>query len=245
MKIRKYGALLLIVAMLISILCPATPVAAADTTQVTFRVVSLHHLSTAWCNVFLSQYPDMTSMMDISDGSFKPQFTISRIANWEYTLELNPGFYEIRVVLPGLTDDPVVSDTPRFEVKGDKMTVYICAEDSVEKVPRPDEWLVYGEDSQDFFIWADESDASSEDTSPDINTSVDVESLPEFDNSNVPEDPPARPEVSTPQTEETDKPEESKTQSAKIGDYLFIGIALALLAICLILLHRQQKRRGA
>jgi hypothetical protein len=178
-------------------------------------------------------------------------FSIMRESNWEQAIMLNPGFYEVTYV--GINGDwkaELSGASERFEVKGDKMTVYIAVDSDEKPAQMPPNWLVYGEDKQDFGIWnpssedpifgnpsvtsTPESESSSIEELPSTNTDVEEASGPDRNS-----EPPQTSHVSV------DAPSDEQSTSVKVGNIVFVVIAFGILGVCILLLRKIQKERGA
>lgn len=250
---------ILMVFIAVVILCTSmfgiTAFAAEQTTDVNFRLVLGNTMQYASCSVKLERYATATSQEPLEDDSFNGYFSIKRTNSWEHTMKLEPGFYEIAFVsVVGGWDSDIFGKTERFEVKGDQMTVYVAVENEKEKVPMPPNWLVYGEDTQDFYIWADEiqnptepTDPSTPDEPTEPTEPGTAPSLPGDVDIGVEEgSSPERPTSSGGSTIAPTNPTEPEQQlSAKIGDVVFYVIIFGILITCIILLKRLQKQRGA
>lgn len=223
---------------------------ADDTTDVNFRFILNDYMSYASCSVYVSEFE--TADSDIALNRFT--FSVSRTEMWERKLQLTPGFYEITYVsILGSWDATVFGSTERFEVKGDKMTVYVGVDNENDPVQMPEQWVVYGEDNQEFHIWDgtpgyrnDEDDTKPDDTEPPtipggIELPGDVDTGTEKD-PNAPNRPtaPTIPEQPRPIT-----PDEPIKPSAKIGNIVFYLLAGLIMVVCLFLLRKIQKERGA
>ncbi len=248
---RKALKTLIPILMVVIVIASMLPTAfAAEQTEVNVRLVMRSHLSYAACSVTIQQYADATSNEEIPDGA--QIFSIMRESNWEQAILLSPGFYEVTYV--GITGDWKVELTgasERFEVKGDKMTVYVAVDSPEKPAQMPPNWLVYGEDEQNFGIW----DPNAEDpifgnpdttTPPTETTPPEPGELPTPDTdvsegegpNRNPEPPPVEgPSIS-------DEPITEKP-SVKIGNIFFVVIAFGILGVCIILLRKVQKERGA
>lgn len=244
---RRVGILLLtIILIATAITCYIQPVEAASTTDVNLRMVIKYSNSYAMCNVTLKRYESMTSNMEIIDDSFKSSFTIRRMEDWEYLIKLEPGFYQVDYVgVPGMLELELTGYSQRFEVKGDKMTVYVAVDNVKDPVKMPDNWLVYGEDEQDFHIWQEQevttptTPTEPNNTAPTLPT-VDTESEEDPDTPSRPTAP-ANTESNTSQNIQ----QEEKSASAKVGDILFMIIIIAGLIVCSFVLLYLKKQRGA
>lgn len=224
-------------------------------TKVTFRVVLYNHMAAATCSVQLARYANATDVAKLPNSDYENFFSIRRADNWEFTLELPAGFYEVDYVgVTGSWSVDVSGSTKRFEVKGDKMTVYIAVDNPERRVEMPPNWLVYGEDNQNFYIWdttpdtpvVTPPDTSENPDSPNPDTDTTTPPTPDTgveENTNTPNRDPVPP-ASSPNITPDDDTEE-KPLSAKIGDYAYIGLAVIILVVCLILYGRIRKERGA
>ncbi len=80
-----------------------------------------------------------------------------RSTEWEQTVSLVPGYYKLSYESPDYNDAAslVWGRSGVFEVKaGQKMTVYIYLQGSAEQPDPPvEEWVIYGEDTRDYWIW--------------------------------------------------------------------------------------------
>ena len=77
---------------------------------------------------------------------------------WEKTVSLVPGYYKLSYDSPDYlgVDTLVWGRSEVFEVRAgtEKMYVYIFLQGSAEAPdPEPHEWLIYGEDTRDYWIW--------------------------------------------------------------------------------------------
>lgn len=224
------------------------PAHAASTTDVNLRMVIKYCGGYALCNVTLKRYESMTSQIPINDDSFNSNFTIRRLDNWEHEIKLEPGFYEVDYVsIPGLFDIPLTGYSERFEVKGDQMTVYVAVDHESDPVQMPDNWLIYGEDNQNFHVWeTPETTTPTEPTNPSA-PSVPDSTLPTVDTDVEPDpDEPSRETSPSTQTKPTnpDKSQE-ETKSAQIGNIIFTVLLLLVLGISIIALFYFKKKRGA
>lgn len=243
-------------ALMIMLGCLTTGTAlAAGGTEVNIRLVLNDYTSYASCSVMLEKYDSMTSKEAIDTQ----KVSIGRTDFWERKVSLEPGFYEIvHVSVLGAWSATEVGSTERFEVKGNKMTVYVAVDNDEKPAELPPQWLVYGEDNQKFHLW---------DGTPDFIVGNDVTGVPNdptepqnpdvtLPGEDLPDDPDTGTEEGTgpnhgtapdvPTLPPDDGPtEEPVKQSVKIGNYLFYGIAGLCMVVCLILLRKVQKERGA
>lgn len=240
---------LLVVILLLSIL--PTTVHAAAQTEVTFRMSLNEWGNYASANIYLYHYASPDDDQPLDDVKTFPMY---RVAKWEATEKVEPGYY-VAVAYPTnamAKDHHFTPMTDLFEVTGEKMTVYICVDIDDKIAPKPDQWLVYGDDPQDFFIWGGPEDPDNRFTEtsdpgdePSSTTDPEGEKIPEIDTEVVPAH---RHETTTdpvtPTTDVPSNPPEEKL-SAKIGTYIFyaiIGVAGVGGAIALYIMR---KRRGA
>ncbi len=125
------------------------------TTDVNFRIVLKNTMSERYCTVTLWRYDSMTAEEPSHDESFDSSFPIYGDRNWQKKISLEPGFYEvIGVSIPSLNPKNIRGSSERFEVKGKEMTVYVATDCAEDPVDMPENWLIYGEDNQNFYIWA-------------------------------------------------------------------------------------------
>lgn len=250
---RKSSILCIILTLLLvaTITVPALAATEDTLTPVTFRLSLYNYLSGASCEVSLSRFANATDETPIDSGIAPSYFSMQRAYNWELTLPLPDGFYEVTYVsMTGNWENYICGHSPRFEVKGDEVTVYIAVDNPKYPAPMPENWLVYGEDTQNFYIW-DES--TTEMTTPDSTPEskpVETQPLPEIssgDNNEITTLSP--PDTSSPNETSTDSSETTKEPdpplSVTIGNYIYIGFAFALLFASLYLYIRTQKKRGA
>lgn len=240
--------------MIMLLCCMTSTVYAEDETDVNFRLVLPKYLSYASCAVYLDKYESMTSDIPIDST----QFSIGRTDFWERNLKLPPGCYQVSCVsVVGSWSAMESGVTERFEVKGDKMTVYIAVDTKDNPAPMPDQWLVYGEDKQIFHIW---------DETPDFiigNTPKPTENPNGAENTSSPTPLPGEglPGVSTDTEEDPNGPghntkppipslppskstQSSVNESAKIGDIIFYVLLGLVLVVCIFLLRKIQRDKG-
>lgn len=250
-KLHRISAMLLVVILLFAAVIALKPtrVYAANTTDVNLRMVVKYSGSYALCNVTLKRYASMTSQQALQDDSFSSSFTVRRSNKWQYTLKLEPGFYEVDYVsIPGLFDVPLTGYSQRFEVKGDQMTVYVAVENAKDPVQMPDNWLVYGEDEQDFHIWHPQTPTEPSTPTTPTEPSTPSPTIPTIDTDTEldPNEPTRETRPTSPSdTTKPTKPQEEPSQSAKIGDAVFLILVVILLIISVLLLYYFKKRRGA
>ena len=111
-------------------------------------------------NVLVAECTDSTGETLIrADGKTSPhdrKITL-RSTEWEQTVSLVPGYYKLSYESPDYNDAAslVWGRSDVFEVKsGQKMTVYIYLQGSAEQPDPPaNEWVIYGEDTRDYWIW--------------------------------------------------------------------------------------------
>lgn len=247
----KSAKFLVVLVLVVCICCtiPAFAETEETTTPVTIRLSLKHYLSGASCNVILSRFANATDTTPIDPGNAPTNLSILRGRNWQLTLNLPDGFYEVSsVTMTGNWDNPVFGRSPRFEVKGDSVTVYVAVENLNSPAPMPENWLVYGEDNQNFHIWAE---TTSDDNTTGPTPGVDTTTPPSVDTGDLPDVPTGDTDIitMTPDTsvvvpdtsdETTQTPEEPLLR--KIGNYFYPILALVLLCASLFLYIWTQKR---
>lgn len=249
MKQNNYAKFLIVLVCTIMLLITlVTPVLAENETSVNFRTVLWGPMKYANCSVWVAQYASPTDDTPINSFSF----AVSRVDNWQFTKKMSPGYYKVTFVsIEGQWQSPIFGHTDMFEVHGDKMTVYIAVQDDDDPVNMPDEWLVYGEDTQNFYIWETES---TNDTSDIIesndtgipNTSVNVDDLPGHDTDiDVVEQETRHDDTLIISPAQTDSVLQDERPSVQIGNIIYTGLTIGLLITSVILLHVLKKRRGA
>lgn len=232
--------------------CAMQPTALADTTtDVNIRLILPQYGAYASCSVLLEQYETMESTEPIATK----QVSIGRVEIWERTVPLEPGYWRIvDVFVLGSWSAMEYGDTERFEVKGDKMTVYVGVDTDEYPAKMPPQWLIYGEDTQKWWLWDGTPDLvignePTEPTEPTEPSTVPGESLPGDPDTETEEDPNG-PQHGTKPTiptlpEDPNTPQKPIKQSVKIGNIVFYGIIGLIFLICLILWRKVQKERGA
>lgn len=214
-------------------------VSADGTTEVTFRMVYYSPGGFASTTLYIYRY----SSLDATEPYDRIKAGILRSDNQQWIFQLEPGFYSAKAYPEGGWEYSLSGSTDIFEVRGDKMTVYVPVESEEYPAPRPDQWLVYGEDNQNFYIWASEEPSEPE-SSENETSHISGESLPDIDTSvEIIETTSI---VPTPSREESiahDSSEEEKT-SVKVGNYIFSGIVIILLLASIIALYVIRKKRG-
>ena len=242
-------------ALIILVSCMTINVAHADGgTTVNFRLVLSRYMNYASCQVFIEQYENMTS----KDCIGTRQLSIGRTDLWQGEIELEPGFYQVTYVsVLGSWDARDSGSTERFEVKGDKMTVYVAVDTDDKPAELPPQWLVYGEDDQKFHLWDDTPDLipGNDPTEPGDTTEPTDPSTPPS-GEDLPTDPDTgtqegqgpnhgeRPDVPTlPNEGEQQDPPVKK--SVQIGNIVFYSVIALIFIVCFILLRKIQKDRGA
>ena len=202
-KLTERVCLFLAVITLLTVFVSSAVLSASadDGTDVRFRVVLPN--DRVWrlvsCTLSVTRYTDgsySTPMVD--DEGFNYVYFIRKVYRdnyWQKTVDtLPPGFYRITNVSFDNSWDRICNgESDGFEVKGDKMTVYVGAHETGKTVEMPEQWLVYGEDTQEFGIWAtkDESsdpptESSEDDYSLSPLESEDTEVVPDNRESSVP-----------------------------------------------------------
>lgn len=143
-----------------------------DNPKVTFRIVLPKDRvgKLAECTITLHRYADDSYSRPLGSQNgglivYKIQ-GITREAPWQKTVtSLPPGYYSVsNVSFANCWDVDYDGFTEGFEVKGDEMTVYVGAPENGGTVEMPEQWLVYGPDTQNFGIWAKEEEISDGDT---------------------------------------------------------------------------------
>lgn len=235
--------------------CAIQLTAFADTTtDVNIRLILPQYGTYASCSVLLEQYETMTSPEPISTR----QVSIGRVEIWERTIPLKQGCWKIAdVFVLGSWSAMEYGNTERFEVKGDKMTVYVGVDTDEHPAKMPPQWLIYGEDTQKWWLWdgtpdlivGNEPTAPTEPTEPTESNPIHGESLPGDHDTGVEEDPSGpnhgtRPFFPT-LPDDTQKPQEPVKKSVKIGNIVFYLIIGLIFLVCLILRRKVQKERGA
>ena len=218
--------------------------------NVTFRLVLAKYMSYASCNMRLVQYENADSDIIISEN----RITVGRTGLWEREIVLQPGHYQVTsIFVNGAWDAQESGSSPRFEVKGDKMTVYVAVDSEEQRVQMPDQWLVYGEDQQQFHLWDGTPDlmignteaVTNQPAEPSTDT-MHPEELPGDVNTDLSEDDrPARdtaPNVPNPDSPTTNPPIK---RSAQIGNIVFYTLIGTIFIVCFILLYKIKKDRGA
>lgn len=240
--------------MIMLLCCMTFTVYAEGESVVNFRLVLPKYMTYSSCSVYLDKYDSMSSTESIDST----QFSISRTGLWQREIQLEPGYYQVSYVsVIGSWSSMESGLTERFEVKGDKMTVYIAVDTKDNPAPMPDQWLVYGEDKQIFHIW---------DETPDFivgNTPKPTENPNDAGNVSSPTPLPGEnlPGVSTDTEEDPDGPghntkppipslppsesiQSSVKESAKIGDIIFYVLLGLVFVVCIFLLKKIQKDKG-
>lgn len=228
------------------------PTAMADTTtEVNIRLILPQYGAYASCSVILEQYESMESTQPITTK----QVSIGRVEIWERSVPLEPGYWQIvDVFVLGSWSAMEYGNTERFEVKGDKMTVYVGVDTDEHPAKMPPQWLIYGEDAQKWWLWDGTPDLviGNEPTTPTEPTppeTVPGESLPGNTDTGTEEDPNGphhgtQPTIPT-LPAENQKPEEPMKKSAEIGNIVFYVIIGLIFLVCLVLWRKVQKERGA
>ena len=124
-------------------------------TSVTFRVSLKNWGNYASANVYLYRY---ASLEDKEQMDEVQSFSIYRNNKWQTTKLIEPGYYAAFTSPNNAMGKNTSCFTSIFEVKGDKMTVYMCNNIDEAIAPCPEQWLVYGEDTQEFYIWGGPED---------------------------------------------------------------------------------------
>lgn len=237
-------------ALILFLGCLTTPQARADEgVDVNIRLILPNYGLYASCSVMLERYDSMTS----KDAIETKQITIGRVELWERHIALEPGYWQVvDVFVLGSWSSMEWGCTQRFEVKGDEMTVYVGVDTDEHPAKMPPQWLVYGKDTQEWWLWDGTPDLTignkpTEPTEPTPPTTIPGESLPDDPDTGKEEaDGPGhgtRPDVPT-LPDEPKNPEPVK-QSVQIGNIVFYSIIGIILLVCLILWRKVQKERGA
>lgn len=202
-RLSKGISLFLVVVTLLTVvaLSATISVSADDNTEVRFRVVLPN--DRVWrlvsCTLSVTRYTDNTYTTPmVDDEGFNYVYFIRKVYRdnyWQRTVDTLPhGFYKVtNVSFDNSWDRICYGETDGFEIKGDKMTVYVGAHETGKTVEMPEQWLVYGEDTQEFGIWASKeesseepSESSDEDYSLPPLESEDTEVVPDDRESSVP-----------------------------------------------------------
>lgn len=230
---------------------------AADTTSITVRV----------CYYSVGQYPATTIVFEryTSMDSAEPykryyqdsegrDFFANRSDLHQTTVKLEPGYYDIIVFPQNAWSTDAEGKTERFEVRGDIMTVYVACDTPDYPAPMPPEWLVYGEDNQNFSIWGSGSLWVDPEDRPTVSTTSDpenpggttppeslppentsVEPIPDDSSATIPPDNSKIPE----------RQNETESKSATIGTWIFTGFLILSAIVCGFILIRLRRKRGA
>lgn len=245
---KRLSTLLLTLILLLTMLSSITAFA-APTTAVNIRIVLRNPMKYAACTAYLERYDSMSSQEAIAEQ----QIPVQRIDNWEKEVQLEPGFYQVVYVgVVGGWEIEILGTSERFEVKGDKMTVYVGVDNDEKPVTMPPNWLVYGEDDQNFGVWADDYPPNMDPSTPtepsDPTTPTPpVEDLPNPD-TGVEKDPNAPNHGSKPTIPDQDIPKAEnpkESPSVQVGNAIFYGLIAIILIVCIFLLRKVQKERGA
>lgn len=239
-------------ALILMLCCFLQPAAMADTTtEVNIRLILPQYGAYASCSVLLEQYETMESPEPIATR----QVSIGRVEIWERKIPLEPGYWRIvDVFVLGSWSAMEYGNTERFEVKGDKMTVYVGVDTDENPAKMPPQWLIYGEDAQNWWLWDGTPDLvignePTEPTEPTEPSTIPGESLPDGPDTGKEEDPDGphhgtKPNIPT-LPDENQKPQEPIKKSVEIGNIVFYVIIGFIFLVCLILLRKVQKERGA
>lgn len=221
--------------------------AADSNPKITFRIVLPRDRvgKLAECSITLYQYADDTYSEPLKSqygGLITYRISgIIREAPWQKTVtSIPPGYYSVsNVTFANCWDTDYDGFTEGFEVKGDEMTVYIGTPKKGETVEMPDQWVVYGKDTQNFGIWAVDEESSEGDTA-----SRDYPLPPlavESDGEVIEEERPS----SAPHVETSIADEEETTSKKKSGPHPGTVVVLCLLLVtiigCGVYLGRQRR----
>lgn len=227
-------------------------------TKVTFRIVTLvKHMARCaegLLDVARISKPDENGNYEYYEHSWA---AMSRVRNYEETIELEPGYYEIcNFSFTNAWDIHGMASRDVFEVKGDEMTVYvqyITEEDGQAFFPEmPEEKVIYGSDVPPFHVWdgkgiwnhelqlgggSDDSSLSSAISESSIDPDTDVSETSRT----------IRPDEST-ETSQTVSEQissaapDNNNNSAKIGTYIFTGLLLVIVAVAAIWILIKRKK---
>lgn len=240
--------------MIMLLCCMTSTVYAEGESVVNFRLVLPKYMTYSSCSVYLDKYDSMSSTVPIDST----QFSISRTGLWQREIQLEPGYYQVSYVsVVGSWSAMESGVTERFEVKGDKMTVYIAVDTKDNPAKMPDQWLIYGEDKQIFHIWDGTPDMiigntpqpTSDPNNPEnISTPTPLpgEELPgvSTDTEEDPNGPGRNTKPPIPSLAPQKPTQSSVNKSAKIGDIIFYILLGLVFVACIFLLRKIQRDRG-
>lgn len=245
--------ILLVLAM--SIMCVSFVLvgnAESSITEVTFRIVLEREKVSklAEANITLCRYTDNTysSPMQGEYGDIIYRINnIPRESPWQITVKGLPrGYYKIIDV--NFSNNWKISfdvDEPCFEVKGDKMTVYIGSPEKGNTVDMPEQWLVYGEDDQNFGIWAEEDESGAESQESGVSYEYSLPPLTNSEDGEVVEEASAisREDASVIEPEQSEGASSSgKSGGVHPGTIVILCLLFVTIIVCGIYIAKQKGR---
>lgn len=256
---KKIVCLSVVLAMILA--CSIVGVQADNQCEVRIRVVYKNQYKDAECDIEV-YHIESNDIHSAVLGGFSDTLLCPKC---EGTYMLDPGFYYVKAVTLNILDEAGgLSDV--FEVKGDKMTVYVpcsavyvpddCSDIftdvSFEEIPMPDNPIVYGECSDDFGWWAwdakwdaIESSIAAQEKSSESSTASSTEPVEssEVEESNTKSTAESIVESSVESTVESETSKEPT--SKKIGNIIFYSILGLVIVVAGVGLWVIRKRRNA